>query len=265
MPLSKKILRGNSNNDLEKANLSHIGPVVKNPVEKLYKSLPHHVPKPAKVELTDEQKALLAWEKKLKHRETQITALEQHTIEQATQIGQQRGYEAGWEKAEHERITLKQAAETLHEEFEAFKTQLAEKILDLACLIARQTLNEMIESNSELAILTFRKLFDSMELTPEKITLLAHPHTLEILKNQFGQDTELQSIRLRPDPNQMKGGFILKHPEGEIDANMQTRWQKVIQQLDRKLPLSITNHEATQATQSESIPTHLGQSHASLD
>jgi len=40
------------------------------------------------------------------------------------------------------------------------------------------------------------------------------------------------------DPKQLQGGFLLQHPEGEVDATLQTRWLRAIEALGRSNPLS---------------------------
>jgi len=77
-----------------------------------------------------------------------------------------------------------------------------------------------------------------MNLDEKSITLVAHPHTLEVLSAQFGDQRELAGVKLLSDPKQINGGFVLRHPEGEVDATLQSRWLRAIEALDRHIELS---------------------------
>lgn len=238
MPLSDRIIRGEAAKKLTNLEFGTVGHKANNPVERLYSELGTLFPtEPKPIPLTEAEQRLQDWENRLKAREQAIDELERKTLEQATETGQQRGYEAGWDAAHHERTVLIQAASSLHDEFKKFQENLGDKVLDLACLVAEKILGDSVEQNLSQAAAGLQEVMHSMALKPENLTLLAHPQTLEALKAQFGDQSELSNIKLRADSNLMSGGFVLQHPEGEVDATIETRWARTIEALGRKTPL----------------------------
>lgn len=238
MPLSDRIIRGEQAKKLTNLEFGSVGHKANNPVERLYSDIGTLFPtEPKQVPLSEEEQRLRDWEDRLKAREQALDELERKTLEEATETGQQRGYEAGWDAAHHERTVLIQAANSLNEEFKNFQTELGDKVLDLACLVAGKILGDSVEQNLTQAAAALQEIMHTMNLRAENLTLLAHPQTLEALKAQFGDQSEMSGIKLRADTNLMSGGFVLQHPEGEIDASMETRWARTIEALGRKIPL----------------------------
>lgn len=246
MPLSDRIIRGEAAKKLSNVEFTTVGHRANNPVERLYSDLGTLFPAESKpVELSETEKRLRDWEMHLKQREQAIAELERKTLEQATETGHQRGYEAGWDAAHYERTVLIQVASSLQEQFQKFQTELGDKVLDLACLVAGKILGDSVEQNLSQASAALHEIIHSMALKPDNLTLLAHPQTLEALKAQFGDESELSNIKLRADSNLMTGGFVLQHPEGQVDASMETRWKRTIESLGRKIPLNLPNEEAS--------------------
>lgn len=48
----------------------------------------------------------------------------------------------------------------------------------------------------------------------------------------------LGNLRMIEDANQLQGGFLLQHPEGEVDMTLQTRWLRAIEALGRNNPIT---------------------------
>ncbi|MDX1668964.1 MAG: FliH/SctL family protein [Limnobacter sp.] len=246
MPLSDRILRGDVTKNLTTVKFGAVGHLANNPVERLYSDLGTLEPtEPQAPPMSEEEKRLFDWEQQLQAREQQLAELERQTIEKATQVGQQKGYEAGWDAAHQERVTLIQAAENLREQFHIFQASLGDKVLDLACLVARKVMGDSVEQNLSQVCVALNEIIHTMCLSPDNLTLAAHPDTLNALKAQFGDESELSQIKLRADHTLMPGGFVLHHPEGEVDASMETRWSRSIEALGRSMPVQEDTAEAS--------------------
>jgi len=240
MPLSDRIIRGHAAQNLQAWKIDTVGSHHANRVEQLFSTVgaqPHQQAQAQPEPLSERELALQAWEAQLAEREAQLSALEHQTRQQAEQEGKQRGYEAGWDAAHHERVALIQAANTLETEFEAFKVQLADKVLDLAVLVAKKVVGDTVTLHTEQATELLRDVLGSMNLDPRQVTLVAHPTTLQVLEAQFGDQQELGGLKLQADPKQLAGGFVLRHPEGEVDATLQSRWLRATEALNRRIEI----------------------------
>lgn len=255
MPLSNRIIRGDAAKSLPSWDFNAVGPKASNPVDRLYNELGTRQPVQEQVVLSDEELRLKEWEAALAQREQALVQLEQETLEQALQTGTQRGYEAGWDSAHHERVALVQAAQSIQDEFAAFKGSLSEKILDLAVLVARKVVGDTVRLNDEASANALREVLGSMDLSGKSVSLLAHPQTLQVLQAQMGDQGELAGIRLKSDPSQLQGGFVLQHPEGAVNASMESRWERAIETLGRQTAIRAEDFEATEeiTTQPEAV------------
>lgn len=245
MPSSNRIIRGLEAAELPSWKVDLIGKHYASPVDRVMseinrqvKTLPAEAPPP-----TPEMLALMEWEDALKRREAQLELLERDTLKQAEERGLQNGYEAGWNTAHQERVALIQATQSIEEEFERFKTGLADKLLDLAVLVSKKVLADTMNAQPEQAALLLNQVLETMQLHGKAISLKAHPDTLRTIQAQYGDQQALGNIRLIEDSGQLPGGFVLQHPEGEVDGTLQTRWLRAIETLGRNQPLQADDLE----------------------
>ncbi|QJR29062.1 FliH/SctL family protein [Limnobacter profundi] len=240
MRSSNRIIRGLDAAELPNWSVELIGSRYENPVDRMMAEINRHqaessTPPPAP---TAEELRLKEWEQALARREKQLEELEKDTLKQAEERGQQLGYEAGWNAAHNERVVLVQAASTMEAEFERFKSELSEKLLDLAVLVSKKVIGDTLALHPEQAAELLNQVLESMQLHSKAVTLRAHPNTIRVLEAQFGDQQMLGNLRMIEDQKQLQGGFLLQHPEGEVDATLQTRWLRAIEALGRNNPLS---------------------------
>jgi flagellar assembly protein FliH len=240
MRSSNRIIRGLDAAELPNWSVELIGSRYENPVDRMMAEIDRHqkeisVPPPVP---TEEELRLKEWEAALARREKQLEELEKDTLKQAEERGQQLGYEAGWNAAHNERVVLVQAATTMEEEFERFKSELSEKLLDLAVLVSKKVIGDTLALHPEQAAQLLNQVLESMQLHGKAVSLRAHPNTIRVLEAQFGDQQMLGNLRMIEDPKQLQGGFLLQHPEGEVDATLQTRWLRAIEALGRDDPLT---------------------------
>ena len=240
MRSSNRIIRGLDAAELPNWSVELIGSRYENPVDRMMAEINRHqtessAPPPAP---TAEELRLKEWEQALARREKQLEELEKDTLKQAEERGQQLGYEAGWNAAHNERVVLVQAASTMEAEFERFKSELSERLLDLAVLVSKKVIGDTLALHPEQAAELLNQVLESMQLHSKAVTLRAHPNTIRVLVAQFGDQQMLGNLRMIEDPKQLQGGFLLQHPEGEVDATLQTRWLRAIEALGRNNPLS---------------------------
>lgn len=240
MRSSNRIIRGLDAADLPSWSVDLIGSHYQNPVDRVMSELGHQRQErvaPA-VPLTDEELRLKEWEESLVRRQAQLELLERDTLKLAEERGQQSGYEAGWNAAHNERVALVQAAKSMEEEFDRFKGGLSEKLLDLAVMVSKKVIADTISLHPEQAGELLNQVLETMQLHSKAVTLRAHPNTIRVLESQFGDQQMLGNLRMIEDANQLQGGFLLQHPEGEVDMTLQTRWLRAIEALGRNNPIT---------------------------
>lgn len=240
MRSSSRIIRGQDAAELPSWSVDLIGARYQNPVERMMAEVSRHqqdisTPPPAP---TEEEVRLQEWEAALARREKQLEELEKDTLKEAEERGQQTGYEAGWNAAHNERVVLVQAAKTMEDEFDRFKVELSEKLLDLAVMVSKKVIADTITQHPEQAAELLNQVLETMQLHSKAVTLRAHPNTIRVLESQFGDQQMLGNLRMIEDIKQLQGGFLLQHPEGEVDMTLQTRWLRAIEALGRNNPIT---------------------------
>lgn len=240
MRSSKGIIRGPSAAELPSWSVDLIGSTYQSPTHRILSAIERQKLEQEKSKRapTEEEVRLKEWEDALIRREAAIEHLEDETLKHAEERGQQTGYEAGWNAAHNERVALLQAAKTLEDEFERFKSELSEKLLDLAVLVSKKVIGDTLTMNPDHTVELLKEVLETMQLHSKAVTLRANPNTIRVLTAQFGDQQMLGNLRMVEDPKQLEGGFFLQHPEGEIDVTLQTRWLRVIEALGRNTPLT---------------------------
>lgn len=241
MRSSNRIIRGLDAAELPSWSVDLIGSRYQNPVERMMAEINRHqqeIVAPPPAVPSEEEIRLQQWEEALHRREKQLEELEKDTLKSAEERGQQTGYEAGWNAAHNERVVLVQAAKTMEEEFDRFKSALSEKLLDLAVMVSKKVIADTISLHPEQAGELLNHVLETMQLHSKAVTLRAHPNTIRVLESQFGDQQMLGNLRLVEDAKQLQGGFLLQHPEGEVDMSLQTRWLRAIEALGRNNPIA---------------------------
>lgn len=240
MRSSSRIIRGLDAAELPNWSVELIGSRYESPVDRMMSEInrQHSETAATPPPPTEEELRLKEWEEALARREKQLDELERDTLKQAEERGQQTGYEAGWNAAHNERVVLVQAAKTMEEEFDRFKSELSEKLLDLAVLVSKKVISDTLAMHPEQAAELLNQVLETMQLHGKAVALRAHPNTIRVLEAQFGDQQMLGNLRMIEDPKQLQGGFLLQHPEGEVDATLQTRWLRAIEALGRDTPIT---------------------------
>lgn len=243
MPSSNhRIIRGEKAKQFQSWNVDTLGPQYGSPVDRLLTELGRNRPQreiiPEPPVPTEEEIRLQNWAMELKEREAQLIDLEEEAVQRGFAQGQKMGYETGYQEAQQEREQLITAAQTLEQEFEQFKHMLSEKLLDIALLTSKKILADTLTLHPENATLLLEQLLESMQLHNEAITLRCNSATRHAITKQLGEGNTLGKIRFVEDPSQLPQGFILQHPEGEVDVSLQTRWQRLTEALGKQTPLT---------------------------
>ncbi|HEY1058334.1 MAG TPA: FliH/SctL family protein [Limnobacter sp.] len=245
MPSSNRIIRGAEASTFTGWNIDLLGNHYDGPVDRLLTEISQDRPTPdlfpKRRELSEDEIRLQNWEMMLREREAQLVALEEEAQQRGYKHGQQQGYEQGFQQAEEERQTLAAVAEQIDQQFEQYKAQLADKLLALAVCVSKKVLADSLQAHPEQAGLLLNQVLDGLQLDGKAMTVRAHPSTVQQLKQQLGEDHTLGSIRWVEDPQQLPGGLVLQHAEGEVDATIQTRWMKAIEALGLDTPLTPTD------------------------
>ena len=131
--------------------------------------------------------------------------------QQAYRQGYDAGYAQGSARAADEAARLAQLVETIRQETTGLEQRIAEDLVKLALTLARTLVREAVAEVPPFSRGT------RVRLNPDDAALLgAH------LSQELGGNWNVVE-----DANILRGGCRIETPTGEIDATLETRWQKL--------------------------------------
>jgi Flagellar biosynthesis/type III secretory pathway protein len=171
----------------------------------------------------------------------------QEAYEEGLKAGREAGFQAGHEEglelgreaglAEYN-AQLKTALTPLGElikeadaAVQGMDAHLSESLLQLALTVGRQLAGEALAANPEQVLELIRAILHEDPMLTDKPVLLLNPEDLELVKEHLEQEISSVGWKLRVDDRLERGGCRLVSANGELDATIETRWQRIVHQL----------------------------------
>jgi len=161
----------------------------------------------------------------------------EQTYEQARQDGFKQGYEEGKKAAEAEfSKKRRQGLAQLGDLLENFRLALAnldetvgEQTLDLALEVASRVIGSTIKVRTELLVPLIREALLALPIHHGSLGIHVNPDEIERLRTDIGELASQSAFQLIPDSTVSVGGFLIKAGNSEVDAQIETRWRRVLE------------------------------------
>jgi flagellar assembly protein FliH len=144
------------------------------------------------------------------------------------------GYEEGIARGRMEAAELHQMVQALDTAMSNFDQEVSEELQALAIEIARQVVRETLSVRPEVILSVVREALQS--LPQQGATIHINPADMQLLSRYVEEHFGTQGHRLVEDTNVLQGGCVIESAGGHIDAQVQTRWRRVVE----NLTLSVT-------------------------
>ncbi|RUO60074.1 flagellar assembly protein FliH [Pseudidiomarina marina] len=108
---------------------------------------------------------------------------------------------------------------------------LSESLLQLSLTVGRQLAGEALAANPEQVLELIRAILHEDPMLIDKPVLLLNPDDLELVKQHLEHEIATVGWKLRADDRLERGGCRLISANGELDATIETRWQRIVHQL----------------------------------
>jgi flagellar assembly protein FliH len=149
------------------------------------------------------------------------------------QEGFSRGYGEGREKAVAEAQRLVQLVTVLDESLQGMDQQLSQDMLTLALDIAKQMLRQALAVRPELVLSVVREAMASLPQAGQHPHLILHPEDALLVRELMEDELAHFHWRIIEDARVERGGCRIETANSEIDATLESRWQRVISALGR--------------------------------
>ncbi|MCU0939130.1 MAG: flagellar assembly protein FliH [Burkholderiaceae bacterium] len=150
----------------------------------------------------------------------------------AYERGQQDGFAAGEQAAmlvrsQHGR-EMARVLDELRGRFAELESDGAEQVLQLALAIARQVVRREVEVDATTVLPALREAVASVidQQTHPRVHL--NPADLDHLRVNLEADGLLKGCRFVPDPGVKRGGCRVETAHSDVDASIESRWQRVL-------------------------------------
>lgn len=151
------------------------------------------------------------------------------------EAGHAAGYAAGQEKAQVSLTEKTNALAKMLKQFDSAISQLDEQISDelvtLAIAIAHKLVGEAVSATPEAIRHVVREAL--LHLPQNRLRIHLHPVDAEVIREHLAEHLSQGHHQLLEDESIGRGGCRVESANCELDATMNTRWQKVIEGLGR--------------------------------
>lgn len=154
-------------------------------------------------------------------------------VEAMEQQARAEGYAAGLAEArvENERFAAMMAG--VDQSISRLERDMAGTLLQLAVDLARQVLRESISVRPELILPLVEEALAGIARGASVGALHLNPADLPLVEERMGEALAHAGWKAFADESIMRGGCRVKFEGGEVDATIDTRWDRVMSQLER--------------------------------
>ena len=152
---------------------------------------------------------------------------------QAQEEGYQTGLAAGRLAAESEVNRLRALLGGLEVVCRDTESRIANDVLDLALLVARQMVREEIRTDRTRIMPAIREAVAGLPVVKGPSRLLLNPDDLTAINVLLAGELSVDYWRFAPDPNLSPGSCRIETPDSSVDLTMATRWRNLLRVLGR--------------------------------
>jgi flagellar assembly protein FliH len=154
-------------------------------------------------------------------------------IEQSKAEARDQGYRDGMAQAADRVASLERLLATLAEHAARHEQQLADEVLDLALLFARQLVGQAVNARRELVLPIVASALSQLPQATRQIQLHLDPADVALVRSVIPADHPGPPLSIVPDAKVGAGGCIVDTEQASVDATVASRWRRLLASLGR--------------------------------
>ncbi len=158
-------------------------------------------------------------------------------LEDMQRDAQREGFEAGYRdgaaRAQAEAARLAGLVAALDRDLTTLDESLAENLLSLSVSVARRVLMSALDARPELLLPVLREAIAEISAQGSHRRIVLHPDDARLVREHAPDLLQGGAWQLVEDPALTRGGGRVRTGLGEIDATLETRWQRVLASIGR--------------------------------
>src|SRR5690606_34931358 len=149
-------------------------------------------------------------------------------LREGREAGLIEGRKEGMEAVQAEAEKIRELADACARSLENIEEETGQALLNLAVSIARQVLRNTLKTEAERILDVIREVLQVDGSQQGILKLRVNPADHELVEQFLQKDGTVTHWRVQPDMSIDRGGCIAETALGNIDATLQTRWQRVV-------------------------------------
>lgn len=154
--------------------------------------------------------------------------------EEARKEGYASGYDESTARGRVEAMHFNTLVQNLETALTTLDQEVAEEILTLSIELARQMVRHTLAVKPESVAEMVREAL--LQLPQGHATLHVNPEDLALIRDYLGEQLSHGGHRLMEDAAIARGGVRIDAAGSQIDATLQTRWRRIMDNLGRQIP-----------------------------
>ena len=151
--------------------------------------------------------------------------------EAARKEGYDAGYEEGTARGRMEAMQIHSLMESMEKALTSMDQEIAEELLALAIEVSRQIVHKTLSETPSVVIDTVK---EAIQQLPQNHALVhLNPEDAILVREYLGEQLAHVGHRIVEDTRISRGGCIVEASGSQIDATVQTRWRRVLENLGR--------------------------------
>jgi len=167
--------------------------------------------------------------------EEELAAIREQARQQAYDEGFKAGHEEGMAQAlDEQRAASEQAIAPVREIAGNFSAALREadqaisnEVLELALHLARGMLKTALRVKPELILPIVREAIEYLPVLQQPALLILNPEDAAVVRESIAEELDKGGWRVIDDPTIERGGCKVDTASNQIDATVQSRWQRL--------------------------------------
>jgi len=152
-------------------------------------------------------------------------------LSEGKKAGHAEGRAEGLEAIRLEAEKIQQLTSACAQAIDHIEEETGEALVNLAVSIARQVLRNTLKAEPERILDVIREILQVDGSHQGILKLRVNPADLELVDQYLQQEGSVTHWRLQADMSIDRGGCVAETALGNIDATLQTRWQRVVSTL----------------------------------
>ncbi|GAB4063353.1 flagellar assembly protein FliH [Uliginosibacterium sediminicola] len=154
--------------------------------------------------------------------------------QEAWKEGYAAGYDEGSARGRLEAAELHQLLQSFDAALSNFDQEVAEELQALALEIARQVVRDSLKLQPESVLAVIREALS--QLPQSGATIHVNTQDAALVRQYLGEQFESAGHRLIESDKVTPGGCLVDSEGGQIDAQIATRWRRVVENITRNVP-----------------------------